>query len=398
MRPALETALTRDGGRAFTPEFAAPEQLTGGVVTTATDVHALGTLVYLLLAGAHPAGPARSSRSASEGHRRHRAPPSVRNRHGGRRRRAIDDRRGPAPPAPRRSGHDRREGSEESRRRTLPVRGRDGGGPPALPRPRADRSAAGHVRISRGQVRAAAPDRRRPRGSGDDRGSGGGRGDPLAGQGGAPAARRGRGAARPRHRFERVPGVSPERGRSRRQEVRRRRSARGRRERRRKTVPGRRSSPCRASRGNRHAAPAAQRWEKAQPVLERAEKAASRSSDPPFALAPAARSRSPGRERKARGGRGPDREGARRSPAGPAARAASRRVPRALERVRLLHGRGRAHGPPRVRSAVRAGDVAGAVSRDPPRRQGRARLRLLPDATERESGRGVRRAREGARA
>jgi eukaryotic-like serine/threonine-protein kinase len=57
----LETALTREGGRAFTPEFAAPEQLTGGAVTTATDVHALGTLLYLLLAGTHPAGPARST-------------------------------------------------------------------------------------------------------------------------------------------------------------------------------------------------------------------------------------------------------------------------------------------------------------------------------------------------
>lgn len=51
---AHETALTRLAGPALTPDYAAPEQIGGAPLTTASDVYSLGVIFYELLTGRRP--------------------------------------------------------------------------------------------------------------------------------------------------------------------------------------------------------------------------------------------------------------------------------------------------------------------------------------------------------
>jgi WD40 repeat protein/serine/threonine protein kinase len=63
---APPTELTLVGGRLLTPDYAAPEQIAGGPITTAVDVYALGVMLCEMLTGERPYRPRRASRAALE--------------------------------------------------------------------------------------------------------------------------------------------------------------------------------------------------------------------------------------------------------------------------------------------------------------------------------------------
>ncbi len=63
---ALETHLTRAGGRAFTPEYASPEQLLGEPLTISSDLYSLGVTFYEALTGQRPYRLKRASLGALE--------------------------------------------------------------------------------------------------------------------------------------------------------------------------------------------------------------------------------------------------------------------------------------------------------------------------------------------
>lgn len=70
---AASDTVTQFGARAFTPEYASPEQLRDEPTSTASDVYSLGVVLYELLAGARPFDvPSRSAGAAL--HARERAP------------------------------------------------------------------------------------------------------------------------------------------------------------------------------------------------------------------------------------------------------------------------------------------------------------------------------------
>jgi serine/threonine-protein kinase len=63
---APESALTREAGRALSPDYASPEQIRGEPITVASDVYSLGVVLFELLTGARPYRLERQSSAALE--------------------------------------------------------------------------------------------------------------------------------------------------------------------------------------------------------------------------------------------------------------------------------------------------------------------------------------------
>src|SRR5262249_40221951 len=61
-----ESELTRIAGRALTPNYAAPELLSGAPISIASDVYSIGVILYELLTGARPYRPRDDSHGALE--------------------------------------------------------------------------------------------------------------------------------------------------------------------------------------------------------------------------------------------------------------------------------------------------------------------------------------------